>query len=107
MQNLILFVQETMQTEAFRNGLVLSFTEIVGDYGAKIGNMPLTLVSYNLLALELMGFLRKGSLTLVNGNWDAISNILTFSLGYLMGERFSRQQYLGLILISTGLFLIQ
>lgn len=91
---------------AFHSGLVLSLTELVGDYGAKVGSMPLTLVSYNLLALELLGFLQKGSLTLVNGNWDAISNVFTFALGYFMGERFSEKQYLGLALISVGLFLI-
>ena len=91
----------------FHSGLVLSLTELVGDYGAKIGNAPLTLVSYNVLALELLGFLRSGSLTLVNGNWDAISNVCTFVLGYLLGERFSRQQYIGLALITVGLFLIQ
>lgn len=92
---------------AFQSGLVLSLTELVGDYGAKVRNTPLTLLSYNLLALELLGFLRTGSLTLVNGNWDAISNVFTFALGYLMGERFSEKQYLGLALISAGLFLIQ
>ncbi len=95
-----------MQTN-FNAGLILSLTEIVGDYGAKVGNTPLTFLGYNLLALELLKFLRSGSLTLVNGNWDAISNVFTFALGYLMGERFSRQQYLGLTLITVGLFLIQ
>lgn len=91
----------------FQSGLVLSITELVGDYAAKKGNTILTLGAYNLLALELLQFLNTGSLTLVNGNWDAISNVFTFALGYLMGERFSRQQYLGLALISMGLFLIQ
>lgn len=91
----------------FHNGLVLSLTELVGDYGAKIGNPVLTFAGYNLLALELLQFLSSGSLTLVNGNWDAISNVFTFVLGYFMGERFSQRQYLGLALITVGLFLIQ
>lgn len=88
-------------------GVVLSLTELVGDYGAKIQNPVLTLFGYNLLALELLGFLKGGSLTLVNSNWDGISNVFTMVLGFLMGERFTDKQYLGLGLITMGLFLIQ
>ena len=105
--NLNLSVLEIMQGAEFQQGLFLSLTELVGDYGAKIGNPVLTLVAYNFLGLELLQFLQKGSLTLVNDNWDAISNVFTFLLGYYMGERFSRQQYIGLFLITVGLFLIQ
>lgn len=92
---------------AFRAGLILSLTEIVGDYGAKIQNPVITLIGYNVLGLELLNFLRVGSLTLVNANWDGISNVCTMLLGFAMGERFTQKQYLGLAMITIGLFLIE
>jgi len=93
----------------FVSGLILSVTEIVGDYSAKKGHRLLTFLGYTVLAAEMLYFLYDGgqSLTLVNGNWDAISNVLTFLLGFYMGERFTSVQYLGLAMISVGLFLIQ
>ena len=91
----------------FVAGTVLTVTEIFGDYGAKMQMPILTFLGYNLLAFELLKFLKDGSLTLVNANWDAVSNVATFLLGFYMGERFTTRQYLGLFLISFGLFLIQ
>lgn len=89
-------------------GSILTVTEIFGDYGAKKGNDLLTFAAYNLLAAELLVFLKgNSSLTLVNANWDAVSNLATFGLGFFLGERFTNRQYLGLFLISAGLFLVQ
>jgi uncharacterized membrane protein len=79
----------------------------VGDYGAKMQNPVLAFAGYNMLALELLKFLRVGSLTLVNSNWDGISNVCTMLLGFAMGERFTQKQYLGLSMITIGLFLIE
>jgi len=59
-----------------------------------------------MLAHELLGFLKNGSLTLVNANWDGISNICTMIMGMMLGERFTQKQYLGLGMITVGLFLI-
>jgi len=89
------------------SGIVLTVTEIFGDVSAKQGFRIPTFLAYNLLAAELLAFLREGSLTLVNANWDAISNLATFGFGFIMGERFTSRQYTGLFLISFGLFLIQ
>jgi multidrug transporter EmrE-like cation transporter len=95
-----------MGSLAFNQGLILSLTEIIGDYGAKIQNPILAYGGYLLLARELLVFLRRNSLTMVNSNWDGISNLITMIMGFLMGERFTQKQYAGLAMISLGLFLI-
>lgn len=90
----------------FYSGLLLSVTEIFGDYGAKMQNPVLTFASYNALAWELLEMMKYQSLTMVNANWDGISNVLTMIVGFLLGERFNTQEYIGLAMITTGLFLI-
>lgn len=89
-------------------GLALSLVELVGDYGTKIQSLPLTLIGYNVLAFTLFKIMGTpgATLTLVNSNWDGISNICTTILGAMMGEKFSSRQYLGIFLISAGLFLV-
>lgn len=87
-------------------GLILSFVEIIGDYGAKIRNPTICFVGYNALAWTLYRLLATQTLTLVNANWDGVSNILTMLLGMYMGERFTQRQYIGLAMITAGLFLI-
>lgn len=90
------------------DGLILSFIEIIGDYGAKIHSIPLTFIGYNILAYKLFNIFKnpEKSLSLVNSQWDGISNLLTMCLGYMMGERFTSKQTIGLSMISIGLFLI-
>lgn len=95
-----------MNSLSFKYGVILSLTELIGDYGAKIQNPLLAYAGYLLLASELLKFLRVGTLTMVNSNWDGISNVFTLILGYSLGERFTNKQYFGLVLISLGLFLI-
>lgn len=89
-----------------RAGIILSLTEIIGDYGAKIQNPLLAYGGYMVLAHELLLFLKTGSLVLVNANWDGISNACTMIMGIALGERFNQKQYLGLVLITLGLYLI-
>lgn len=91
---------------SLRAGVILSLTEIIGDYGAKIQTPILAYGAYLMLAHELLGFLKNGSLTLVNANWDGISNLCTMIMGMMLGERFTPEQYLGLGMITIGLFLI-
>lgn len=88
-------------------GFKLALIEIVGDYAAWKGMSVVAFGAYNVLCYTLIQSLQSGSLVLVNSNWDAISNILTTILGILAGETFSPQQYLGLFMISFGLFLLQ
>lgn len=87
-------------------GILLSLVEIIGDYGAKIRNPTICFLGYNALAWTLYRVLATETLTLVNANWDGVSNVLTMFLGMYMGERFTQRQYVGLFMISAGLFLI-
>lgn len=92
---------------SLQSGLVLTFTEFVGDYGAKYQNDALTFGGYNLLALELRSMLRKNPLSLVNAYWDGLSNIMTMALGYFAGERLTPMQYSGAFLITAGIIMLQ
>ena len=91
-----------------QTAISLTLLEGIGDYGSKIQNLPLTLGGYNLLALYLFKVMGQSgaTLTLVNSNWDGVSNLFTTFLGYMMGERFNQRQYLGIGLITLGLFFI-
>lgn len=91
---------------SFSSGVVLTLTEFIGDYGAKIQNPLLAYGGYNLLSYELLGMLKNKPLSLVNAYWDGISNLMTLGLGYALGERLSGSQYAGALLISAGLFLL-
>ena len=92
---------------SFSSGVVLTLTEFVGDYGAKIQSPLLAYSGYNLLSYELIGMLKNNPLSLVNAYWDGISNLMTLALGYFLGERLSDSQYFGAFLISAGLLLLQ
>lgn len=89
-------------------GVLLTAIELIGDYGAKIGNPIMCYGGYMVLAGTLMRLLYANglTLTLVNANWDAISNVATVIMGYALGERFTQRQYVGLALVSLGIFLI-
>lgn len=91
-----------------QTAISLTLLEGIGDYGSKIQNFPLTMGGYNLLALYLFKVMGQpgATLTLVNSNWDGVSNLFTTFMGFMMGERFSERQYLGIALITLGLFLI-
>ncbi len=91
-----------------QTAISLTLLEGIGDYGSKIQNFPLTMIGYNTLAFYLFRVMGQSgaTLTLVNSNWDGVSNLFTTMLGYMMGERFSERQYLGIALITLGLFLI-
>ena len=89
-----------------QGGLVLTVIELFGDYGAKMQNPLLCYLGYNALAYTLLQLMKTQSLTLVNANWDGISNLFTMLLGFMLGERFQPRQYLGLGLVTAGLLLI-
>lgn len=92
---------------SFQSGAILTLTEFIGDWGAKVGNDVATFGGYNALAWELRGMLRNNPLSLVNAYWDGISNIMTMGLGYAMGERLTTSQYAGAFLITAGIFMLQ
>lgn len=86
----------------------LTLLEAVGDYGSKIQSFPLTMLGYNTLAVYLFQVMGQSgaTITLVNSYWDGVSNIATTLMGFLLGERFTEKQYLGIAMITIGLFLL-
>lgn len=85
---------------------LLTFIELVGDYGAKVDNAVLAYGGYNVLAYTLMHALKTEPLFLVNAYWDAFSNLCTFALGMAMGETATTSQVIGVFLISAGAVLM-
>ena len=94
----------------------LSAVEIVGDFGFKEfankgGLFPFLVGSFGYVGVVLMLIvsLQGSSILMVNGAWDGISTIIESLAAYLfLGERFeSVYQYLGLLLIIVGLFLLK
>ncbi len=57
------------QLTSAQSGFVLTLTEIIGDYGAKIDSPVLAYGSYLTLAHELRIMLRDKPLSLVNAYW--------------------------------------
>jgi multidrug transporter EmrE-like cation transporter len=95
-------------------GATLTAVELVGDVSLKQyaqTDNPLFLgvgvASYMGLTYVLQDALRTEKLAVVNGYWDAYSNILTtgVAVGFL-GEELGVKQITGLLLIGAGLWLL-
>lgn len=85
---------------------VLTGVELVGDYGAKIGNPLMTYGGYNMLAFTLTQVLKNNSLILTNSYWDGISNVMTTVLGAIVfQERPTVTEWIGITMITAGLFI--
>lgn len=93
-------------TNAFNEAIQLTLIELIGDYGAKVDNPLLTYGGYNALGWKLTSALKNNSLILTNSYWDGLSNIMTTILGWSLGERPSANQWIGIILISAGIFVL-
>lgn len=91
---------------SFEAGLTLTVIELFGDVAAKKQQLYMCLTSYLALGYSLFIFLKDKPLSLVNSNWDGISNIATLIIGIQMGERLTSTQLIGSVMISIGLFLI-
>ena len=94
----------------------LSAIEIVGDFGLKVfanqgGLIPFLfgIGGYVGVVIMLIVSLQGSSILMVNGAWDGISTIIESLAAFVfLGERFdSVSQYLGLLLIILGLFLLK
>ena len=94
----------------------LSAIEIIGDFGLKQfanngGLIPFLfgIVGYVGVVFMLIVSLQGSSILMVNGAWDGISTIIESLAAFIfLGERFeSIIQYLGLLLIIIGLFLLK
>ena len=96
--------------------VALCCIEIVGDFGYKQfanngGIIPFVVgtVGYIGVVGMLIVSLQNSSIMMVNGAWDGISGLLESAAAYLfLGERFHHPlQYMGLILISVGLYFLK
>ena len=94
----------------------LCLTEIIGDFGYKEfankgGLLPLSIGigGYIGVVYWLIVSLQDSNILLVNGAWDGISAIVESIAAYIfLGERFnSNIQYIGLVLIIIGVYLLK
>lgn len=94
----------------------LSLVEIIGDYGLKqyandkgLEFLGLGAAGYIGVVYFLIMSLQGSTLLMVNSAWDGISTILESLFAFiLLGERFDNYlQYVGLVLIIGGLFLLK
>lgn len=98
------------------NLMLLSLTEIVGDFGYEryantkaLGGFIQGSAGYLGVVYLLIKSLEGGNVMYVNGMWDGISGLVESIAAYLiLGERLtSWVQYLGLMLISLGLVFLK
>lgn len=95
-------------------GATLTVVELVGDVSLREyakGDNPAFLgvgvASYLGLTYVLQDALRTEKLAIVNGYWDAYSNLLTTGVAIgLLGEQVSGKQMVGLLMIGVGLLLV-
>jgi multidrug transporter EmrE-like cation transporter len=95
-------------------GVYLTLTELVGDTSirqyAKTGQsafLALGTAAYLGLVYILQWAFRTEYLSIVNGYWDAYSNILTTLVAvFVLGEKITTMQLVGLFLIGGGIYLL-
>ena len=92
---------------ALQGAALLTLIELVGDSGAKIGNPLMTYGGYNALGYTLTQLLKSNGLIITNSLWDGLSNVMTTTLGLFFGEVPTRWEWVGIALISTGIFVLR
>jgi len=94
----------------------LSFIEIIGDVALKeyandqgILYLGIGILGYIGVVIMLIVSLQDSTILMVNSGWDGISSIIENIYAYVvLGERFQNYyQYIGLVLIILGLFLLK
>ena len=94
----------------------LSLIEIIGDFALKkfaneggIAYLATGITGYIGVIYFLIRSLQGSTVLMVNGAWDGMSAILEFIAAFIiLGERFEHAgQYIGLVFIVVGLFLLQ
>ena len=95
---------------------MMCVTEIIGDFGFKNyarggGMQGFTQGAFGYVGVIyfLIKSLGQGNVLWVNGLWDGASGIIESVAAYIiLGERLHHwYQYLGIVLISTGLVLLK
>ena len=95
-------------------GTLLTLVELVGDtslrqYAKTDASVFLGIgtAAYLGLVYILQWAFQSEKLAIVNGYWDAISNLLTTGVAYfVLGEPLTNYQLAGLFLISGGVYLL-
>ena len=103
-----------MTVSPFVGGTILTLVESVGDFalkkyamGGAAGFLGLGVAVYGALAWILTWLFRHLGLAITNSYWDGLSNIMTMALGGIMfGETYSVKQWVGMGVITVGLFLL-
>jgi multidrug transporter EmrE-like cation transporter len=95
-------------TTALGGALVLTATEVVADTAAKVGNQAaITYGGYMVLAYELQEVFKHNGIGLTNAYWNALTNVTHTLIGrQIFGEVLSTQQYVGIGLVTAGIFLM-
>ena len=95
--------------------LLLSLSEIVGDFGYKsfartgrTGSFAQGTIGYVGVIYFLIKSLKEGNILYVNGLWDGVSAAIESVAAYvLLGERLTRPiEYIGLALIIIGILML-
>jgi hypothetical protein len=95
--------------------LLLSLSEIVGDFGYKSfartgtpGAFAQGTVGYIGVIYFLIKSLKEGNVLYVNGMWDGVSAAIESVAAYLLlGERLTKPiEYIGLFLIIVGILML-
>ena len=92
---------------------IITMTELIGNLNLQtfvktnsFFHFYAGILLYLILVLELtVGFQTMG-LGWLNGAWDGTSTVVSVLVGRAMGEQLTSQQYLGLGLIISGLYLL-
>ncbi len=96
--------------------VALSTIEIIGDFGIKeyANNkgwpyLATGIVGYIGVIIALIVSLQDSTILMVNNAWDGTSSLIESIFAYVvLGERFETwTQYLGMIMIIIGLFLLK
>lgn len=98
------------------NITLATLSEIIGDFSfkefARKGSKRAFAAgsfAYVGVIYWLIQSLKTGNVLYVNGMWDGISGILESAAAYfILGERFNHpMQYVGLLIISVGIFILR
>ena len=95
-------------------GTLLTLVEGVGDYalkkyamGSSASFLSLGVSVYIALSFVLVWLFQHTGFAILNASWDALSNIFTMALGYLVfKESYSLREWLGMGLVTIGLVFI-
>ena len=109
--------QEEMEVilddSAFRFAVAMAACETFADYNLKLfakdtlpGNIFAGLAGYGGVVYFLQAALRKEKLFRVNNYWNALTSVSNTVLGVSMGESITWSQFLGVVLIVTGILLV-